>query len=112
MRNLQFFTLCNICYVNEEQCYNLCLHAIKCHCLFIASAVDWNLQQADIKHNMGYRMAKKGRAAYNMERTGLVPSHTYVNLLCVCWKGLPFGLRCLLMSFGMFQAFAAGIISW
>ena len=69
------FTLCNICYVNEEQCYNLCLCAIKCHCLFTASTVDWNLQQADIKNVLGYRMAKKGRAAF---------VHTIWNVQVLC----------------------------
>jgi len=59
-------------------------------------------------------MTKKGYAAF---------VHTIRNLQVVCLlsrlliyfavrKGLPFRVRCLLMSFRMFQAFAAGIIRW
>lgn len=85
-----------------------------CSCLylFIVSTVDCNLQQADNKNNMGYRITKKGYAAFvhtiwNIQ-VWCLPTHM---LICfVVWKGLPFCVQCLLMSCRMFQAFAADIV--
>jgi hypothetical protein len=58
---------------------------------YSVSAVDCNLQQADIKNNMGHRMTKKGYAAFvhTIWNVQVLCLRTLMLICYAVWIGLP-----------------------